>query len=31
VGSGVMPARLVEGQQEQDVLAYVKTLIAEPR
>lgn len=29
-GQGVMPAGLVQGQQEKDVLAYVKTLIAEP-
>jgi mono/diheme cytochrome c family protein len=29
-GRGVMPAGLVKGQQEKDVLAYVQTLIAEP-
>jgi cytochrome c oxidase cbb3-type subunit 3 len=29
-GQGVMPAGVVKGQQEKDVLAYVQTLIAEP-
>jgi mono/diheme cytochrome c family protein len=29
-GQGIMPAGLVKGQQEKDVLAYLQTLIAEP-
>jgi mono/diheme cytochrome c family protein len=29
-GGGSMPAKLVSGQQERDVLAYVATLIASP-
>jgi mono/diheme cytochrome c family protein len=29
-GGGAMPPRLVTGQQERDVLAYVATLIAPP-
>jgi cytochrome c oxidase cbb3-type subunit 3 len=29
-GRGIMPAGLVKGQQEKDVLAYLQTLIAEP-
>lgn len=30
VGSGAMPAGLVKGQQEKDVLAYLATILASP-
>jgi cytochrome c550 len=30
-GSGVMPAGLVEGQELEDVLAYLETILAGPR
>lgn len=30
-GSGVMPANLVEGQELEDVLAYLETILASPR